>query len=133
MSVDPLDVLAIARDIGVHRAAAATQIDYAAMQQMYPKQKAALTRAINSADPRQVIAAVIKAVQQWEQAGGVWPDDWARWQRALDDVLRWPQQVDVRDLLAAAERAADSGTLEVAIAASAGRGQHVLGDWEAGQ
>jgi hypothetical protein len=97
------------------------------MQRMYPKQKSALTRAINSGDPRQVISAVITAVQQWEDAGGVWPDDWARWQRALDDLLRWPQSVDMRDLAAA------SAIRRVAaVAAAAGQDRQGNG-WEAGQ
>ena len=132
-SVDPLEVLAIARDIGAAREAAAPRIDYEAMRRMYPKQKGALTRAIKSGDPRQVIAAVITAVQQWDDAGGVWPDDWARWQRALDDVLRWPQSVDMRDLTAAAARTADTGTLEAAPAAEAGRDRQGDGGWEAGE
>jgi hypothetical protein len=131
-SVDPLEVLAIARDIGAAREAAAPRIDYEAMRRMYPKQKGALTRAIKSGDPRQVISAVITAVEQWEDAGGVWPDDWAHWQRALDDMLRWPQSVDMRDLAAAAARTADTGTLEAALVAGAGRDRQG-GGWEAGQ
>lgn len=49
----------------------------------YAQQKAALTRAINSGDKDKVIAACKKAVEEW---GDVWPDDWSRWQRALDDI-----------------------------------------------
>jgi hypothetical protein len=51
----------------------------------YAQQKAALTRAINSDKPLAVLAACRKAVQEWNAAGGAWPDDWSRWQRALDD------------------------------------------------
>jgi hypothetical protein len=48
------------------------------------KQKAALTRAINSGDPRKVLAACEKVVADWNTK--VWPDDWARWRRALEDA-----------------------------------------------
>lgn len=48
-------------------------------------QKAALTRAINSKDPERVRRACIAAVTEWE-AIGFWPDDWSKWQRALDDA-----------------------------------------------
>lgn len=53
-------------------------------QKMYRNQKAALTRAINSGDPEKVIAACKKAVDQW--ADSAWPDDWHRWQIALNDA-----------------------------------------------
>jgi hypothetical protein len=61
-------------------------IDYARMQRVFPKQKAALTRAINSKDPQKVVATCQKTVAEWNEIGA-WPDDWARWQRALDDVF----------------------------------------------
>jgi len=51
----------------------------------YSQQKAALTRAIKSSDPMAVLNACRKAKQEWDAAGGAWPDDWSRWQRALDD------------------------------------------------
>lgn len=47
-------------------------------------QRAALTRAINSGEPAKVRLACARAVTAWE-AVGAWPDDWSRWQRALDD------------------------------------------------
>ena len=50
----------------------------------YRKQKAALTRAINSGDPRKVLATVEKAVEDWRTK--VWPDDWSRWNNALIDA-----------------------------------------------
>jgi len=50
----------------------------------YSQQKAALTRAIKSDDPNDVIVACTKAVEQWNKT--YWPDDWSRWQRALDDL-----------------------------------------------
>ncbi len=50
-------------------------------------QKAALTRAINSGSHYRVIEATRRALAEWRYApDGFWPDDWARWQRALDDT-----------------------------------------------
>ena len=61
-------------------------INYEAMQAARPKQKSALTRAINSGSFYKVQRAVQDAVAFWNANGGVWPDDWSRWQRALDDA-----------------------------------------------
>jgi hypothetical protein len=55
-------------------------------QKAYVRQKAALTRAINSKDKAKIEAACKKAVAEWNAAGGQWPDDWNRWQIALDDA-----------------------------------------------
>ena len=55
----------------------------------FTRQKSALTRAINSGDPAKVEATVRKTVGEWNSAGYYWPDDWARWQRALDDSRPW--------------------------------------------
>jgi hypothetical protein len=49
----------------------------------YSAQKAALTRALKTGDPRKVERATIKAIREW---GNEWPDDWSRWERALRDV-----------------------------------------------
>lgn len=73
-------------------------IDYQAVQAKFRSQKAALTRAVNSEDPGKVRAACQKAVREWGAApfNGAWPDDWARWQRALDDAFGWrnPHHLD---------------------------------------
>jgi hypothetical protein len=50
----------------------------------YRKQKAALTRAINSGEPRRVIIACERVVEAWR--GKAWPDDWHRWNIALGDA-----------------------------------------------
>jgi hypothetical protein len=50
----------------------------------YRRQKAALTRAINSRDPHKVITAAANGMVSFEQYG--YPDDWSRWQRAQDDA-----------------------------------------------
>ena len=64
------------------------RIDYARMTKVRRGQKSALTRAINSGDPERVLKVCRDAVQAWESIG-FWPDDWARWQRALDDSRHW--------------------------------------------
>jgi hypothetical protein len=73
------------------------RIDYARMNRVFPKQKAALTRAVKTRDPEKVAAVCKAAIAEWNEIGA-WPDDWARWQRALDDVLPWHQRVDIADL-----------------------------------
>jgi hypothetical protein len=80
--------------------------DYARVNQVFARQKAALTRAEHSKSKAQVVAAVRKAVREWGQPpfNGMWPDDWSRWQRALDDILPWNQHVDIQDLAGAERR-----------------------------
>lgn len=73
------------------------RIDYERMNRVFPRQKAALTRAVNSGDPERVAAACVAAMNEWDEIGA-WPDDWARWQRALSDILPWNQQVNLDDL-----------------------------------
>lgn len=64
-------------------------IDYERAKRMNPKLKAMLTRALNQTDAvtrkAAVIVACSTAVHEWILWGG-WPDDWSRWQRALDDT-----------------------------------------------
>jgi hypothetical protein len=64
----------------------------------YAKQKAALTRAINSKNPEKVKAVCKAVVAVWNQPGNYWPDDWARWQRALDDAFPNGPWTDIKDL-----------------------------------
>lgn len=66
----------------------------------FGQQKAALTRAVRSSDPtRKVTAECVRTVREWNSPEwaaahgvrqGAWPDDWARWQRALDDAFAYP-------------------------------------------
>ena len=51
----------------------------------FTRQKSRLTRAKNSGEPLAVLDAVEKTVEEWD--GKAWPDDWARWARALDDAF----------------------------------------------
>ncbi len=72
-------------------------IDYARMQKVHPRQKAALTRAVRSRDKAKVVAACRKAVAEWNEIGA-WPDDWSRWEAALRDVHEWYEAPSLRDL-----------------------------------
>jgi hypothetical protein len=58
----------------------------------YSQQKAALTRAIKKGKEA-VLTEVKRAVAEWESGEAPynhgWPDDWSRWQRAVDDVMPW--------------------------------------------
>jgi hypothetical protein len=73
-------------------------VDYQALNRMVRRQRAALTRTVNSGDPERVVIACRDAVRAWNQPGCLWPDDWALWQRALDDVLPVRQHVSLADL-----------------------------------
>lgn len=76
-------------------------IDYAAAKRRSPALKAKITRALNqpAGGPRQaaVLTAVAENILAWDEIG-CWPDDWSRWQRALDDAFGWPRGVDVDEL-----------------------------------
>lgn len=93
------------------------RIDYDRMNRVMPKQKAALTRAVNAYRKaeqdakatyerdtpamdaaREGIAKVCKAaVAEWNEIGA-WPDSWHSWQVALNDSLHWSQSIDLHDL-----------------------------------
>jgi hypothetical protein len=92
------EVLTRARERSDLRAAATPRVDYQALNRMVRRQRAALTRAVNSGDPERVVIACRDAVREWNQPGCLWPDDWALWQRALDDVLPFRQHVSLADL-----------------------------------
>ena len=68
----------------------------------FAQQKAGLTRAVNEAnrtgDGLPLERECYRTVAEWESAEwaaahgvrqGAWPDDWARWQRALGDFYGW--------------------------------------------
>lgn len=73
------------------------QVEYVSKDD-YRRQKTALTRAINSGDPRAILAAVEKTLGQW--SGKAWPDDWNRWRIALEDAA-WKSRFDDDDGLSA--------------------------------
>lgn len=73
------------------------RIDYARMAEVFPKQKAALTRARKSGDPERIARVCKDAVRVWNEIGA-WPDDWALFQRTLDDALPFGRSVDIADL-----------------------------------
>ena len=74
------------------------RIDYERMKREWPKQKAALARAVKSGSAEKVAAVCIAAVKVWDEVGA-WPDDWAQFQRALYDVLSWNARVDFDDVV----------------------------------
>lgn len=92
------EILARARSREDARDAAHVPIDYAAANAEFRKQKAALTRAINSGERDKVLLACTKALREWNQPGRAWPDDWSRWQRALDDAFDWGHAPQLDDL-----------------------------------
>lgn len=95
---DAAILLARARNRVRTRAAATVPVDYPALNVMVRRQRAALTRAIHSGNPDNVVAACANAVREWQQPGAMWPDDWSRWQRALDDALPFGQSVEIGEL-----------------------------------
>lgn len=92
------DILETARRRQAARDAAYVPIDYAAAAREFRRQKASLTRAVNSGDRDRVIIACRDAVREWNQPARAWPDDWPRWQRALDDCFPVFQAPDLADL-----------------------------------
>ena len=94
-----LDAVRAAQRRADVRLAATPRTDYDALNKMVRRQRAALTRAVNSKDAETIASAVKAAVAEWNQPGVIWPDDWARWQRALDDALPWRTHVDIADLV----------------------------------
>ena len=59
----------------------------------YAGQKAGLTRAVASGDPKRVEAECRRVIERdWTEGSPhtpYWPDDWSRWQRALEDAFPW--------------------------------------------
>jgi hypothetical protein len=94
------DILARARARERVREENYTPPDYKSVSKVFPKQKAALTRAINSGDRDKIVVACAKAVREWSQPpfNGAWPDDWSRWQRALEDAFPVFQAPRLEDL-----------------------------------
>ncbi|MDQ1427167.1 MAG: hypothetical protein QOK39_643 [Acidimicrobiaceae bacterium] len=91
-------VIATARQRSEQRARRTMPVDYAALNRMVRRQRAALTRAVRSGMADNVIMACRDAVREWDQPGTMWPDDWTTWQRALDDALPWNAGVELEDL-----------------------------------
>lgn len=74
--------------------------DPGAANRAFRRQKAALTRALRSGDPDCILLTVAQTVAEWGRApfNGAWPDDWSRWQRALDDSLPFGTAPRLEDL-----------------------------------
>ena len=92
------EILARARRREDAREKAYRPIDYNRMNRIGRSQKAALTRAIKAGDRDRMIETCAKAVGEWDEIGA-WPDDWWRWQSALNDVFpvfHAPELADLR-------------------------------------
>lgn len=92
------EILARAHQRSDLRAAATPRVDYQALNRMVRRQRAALTRAVNSGDPERIVLVCRDAVREWNAPDCLWPDDWTLWQRALDDALPFCQHVPLADL-----------------------------------
>jgi hypothetical protein len=94
------------------------RIDYDKANRLFRKQKAALTRATNSGNPRRVVRACARAIEEWGREDIPWPDSWATWKIALTDALyelRFedfdPEDPDDVEILEAAAMARQEGWL----------------------
>ena len=83
---------------GDAREARTVPVDYQALNAMVRRQRARLTRATRSGNPNAVVLACRDAVVEWNRPGSMWPDDWSRWQRALDDATGSLGAVRLEDL-----------------------------------
>lgn len=75
----------------------AKRIDYDRMNRIGPRQKAALTRAVKTGDAEKIAQVCKAAIVEWDEIGA-WPDDWSRWERALNDALPFNRHVDITSL-----------------------------------
>jgi len=57
---------------------------YTLTQREYTNIKSALTKAINTKRPQNIIAECDRALAIFEDRG--YPDDWSRWERAKEDA-----------------------------------------------
>jgi hypothetical protein len=87
------------------------------MARTFGQQKAGLTRALKTRNHAAVVAECRRVIAEWEGLPHGWPDDWHRWNRALDDawgfardaymrrdIDEMPQSVDMDDLRADVRR-----------------------------
>ena len=76
-------------------------IDYDRMRKRHPVLKRRLTMAerheLAGIRRAAVLNACRDAVAEWDEIGA-WPDDWSRWQRALDDAYPLFQAPRLEDL-----------------------------------
>lgn len=73
------------------------RIDYERMNKVLPRQKAELTRVVKTKDPEKIAQVIKRHIAVWNEIGA-WPDEWARWNNALNDALPWNQHIDIGDL-----------------------------------
>jgi hypothetical protein len=105
MTESAAEVLARARARETERHgidSASLRIDYDAAKKLFRKQKARLTRAVNSGDRDKILLACTQTVREWNAdypCAGVWPDDggW-REQAALDAAFPPGEAPQLHDL-----------------------------------
>ncbi|QNJ56023.1 hypothetical protein SEA_RASPUTIA_133 [Microbacterium phage Rasputia] len=69
------------------------------MARTFSAQKAALTRVMKLTDPERRRDAVENECRRVKKEwGNAWPDDWSRWQRALNDTRPWNESISLDDL-----------------------------------
>lgn len=74
-----------------------SKIDYERMQKVYPKQLRSLKLALETGSHDEVRTLCKEAVAEWNEIG-CWPDEWSRWQRALNDTEHWSNNTRLEDL-----------------------------------
>jgi hypothetical protein len=94
-------------------------IDYAAANKMFRRQKAALTRAVNSGDPDAIIMTCWKAVREWRSTKTPWPDQWATWNVALSDAAseKGYRFLQLEDIASLSEADIQNGDLSPSVSA----------------
>lgn len=63
-------------------------IDDDAVHKMFRRQKAALTRARNSGDPKSLLTTCQKTIREWDDMLVPWRDSWDLWDKACRDAAR---------------------------------------------
>jgi hypothetical protein len=66
------------------------------MSRTYAQQKAGLTRARNAGDYDKMVAECTRTIAEWSALPHGWPDDWHRWNIALEDAWQDARAAYVR-------------------------------------
>lgn len=74
-----------------------SRINYQLANETFPRQTRELNRAMNTKDPDKVREVCRRHVDEWNIIGA-WPDNWTRWERALNDLLPWHAAERLDDL-----------------------------------
>lgn len=80
-----------------HDAVPVKRVDYDELNRVVRAQRSALTRAVKTGDTEKVAETIKAHIAKWDEIG-MWPDDWSHWDRAINDMLPWNQQINIEDL-----------------------------------